>query len=145
MTAKEKAKELYAAYQKQLIESGITMDDDRAYWQGYNDGMEAVMEKIKDSGLNLFPAYGDPVYKLVWTRQKISGGYLRSHGRNEHTTIITHDYALLHALENGTIEIEQRPFSKTDLLKIGLYVFETEEEAKAALDGYRERYGAHKK
>lgn len=97
-------------------------------------GQVAALEKeIKK--LNIFPAYDTDVYKFVWTHKR-SNNYLPI-DRGEVTTLVDTTSKLELALKKGTIDIALKPFCKTDLLKMGVTCFETEEEARAKLEEYK--------
>ena len=138
MTAKEKLVNLCDAY------SVDTFCEADKYAEGYAMCARDIKSAIKRhvEKLNIFPAFGEDVYKLVLVRKRLSGQYMRK--EKTLTSLITSDYELFAAIEGGTIHIEKRPFTKTDLIKFGAYVFETEEEAKAALDDYIRHYGKQK-
>lgn len=97
-------------------------------------GQIAALEKeIKK--LNIFPAYDTNVYKFVWTHRR-SNNYFPI-DRGEVTTLVDTTSKLETALKYGTIDIALKPFCKTDLLKMGVTCFETEEEARAKLEEYK--------
>lgn len=141
MTAKEKALELHKDYVEELAMSGMTAEtytreDSDAYQMGLIAGVKLFRQYLLENDLIVFPGYGTDVYKLVWTHKRISAGFLRMQD-TMHTTIIDSEYRLRHALNEGGVDIEKRPFTKTDLLKLGVTCFETEEEARAKLEEYK--------
>ena len=115
MTAKERLLEICGA-----------IEDDTGH-------LAALETWIKE--LNIFPAYDTDVYKFVWTHKR-SNNYFPIN-RGEVTTLVDTTSKLETALKYGTIDIALKPFCKTDLLKLGITCFETEEEARAKLEEYK--------
>ena len=122
MTAKERLLAMCAA-----LEDDIGQHDDSGQY------LLALETFIRE--LNIFPAYDTDVYKFVWTHKR-SNNYFPIN-RGEVTTLVDTTSKLETALKYGTIDIALKPFCKTDLLKMGVTCFETEEEARAKLEEYK--------